>query len=175
MEPSATESRGGRRTALLFAGPAVALCALLMGEAGLGEPALGRDAMVVAGVTLWMAIWWISEVVPIAPTSMLPLAVFPLLGVANTKSIAAAYFNPFIVLLMAGFMATTASSPCDVIKSRVMNQPVCPETGTGMRYASTLDCLRQSVRSEGVTSLWKGGSAGVAFPLPQNARLAHCL
>ena len=77
--------------------------------------------------------------------------------------------------LMAGFMATTASSPCDVIKSRVMNQPVCPETGAGMRYASTLDCLRQSVRSEGVTSLWKGGSAGVAFPLPQNARLAHCL
>ena len=58
--------------------------------------------------------------------------------------------------LMAGFMATLASSPCDVVKSRVMNQPVCADTGRGLRYASTWDCLRQSVRAEGVASLWKG-------------------
>ncbi|MEC9071554.1 MAG: SLC13 family permease, partial [Myxococcota bacterium] len=67
-----------------------------------------RDAVVVAGVTAWMAIWWISEVVPIAATSLLPLAVFPLLGVSSTKAVALAYMNPFIVLLMAGFMAALA-------------------------------------------------------------------
>lgn len=58
--------------------------------------------------------------------------------------------------LMAGFLCTLASSPLDVIKSRVMNQPVDPATGRGVRYSSTLDCLRKSVAAEGVASLWKG-------------------
>ena len=58
--------------------------------------------------------------------------------------------------LMAGFLCTLASSPLDVIKSRVMNQPVDAATGRGVRYSSTLDCLRKSVAAEGVASLWKG-------------------
>jgi hypothetical protein len=57
--------------------------------------------------------------------------------------------------IMAGFLCTIASSPLDVIKSRVMNQPV-DSTGRGLRYASTVDCFRSSVRAEGVLSLWKG-------------------
>lgn len=58
--------------------------------------------------------------------------------------------------ILAGFLCTLASSPLDVIKSRVMSQPVDPVTGAGTRYASTLDCLRKSVAAEGALSLWKG-------------------
>jgi hypothetical protein len=57
--------------------------------------------------------------------------------------------------IMAGFLSTIASSPLDVVKSRVMNQPV-DANGRGLRYSSTLDCFRKSTQAEGVLSLWKG-------------------
>lgn len=57
--------------------------------------------------------------------------------------------------ILAGFLCTIASSPLDVIKSRVMNQPV-DAAGRGLRYTSTVDCFRKSVRAEGLLSLWKG-------------------
>jgi hypothetical protein len=57
--------------------------------------------------------------------------------------------------LMAGFLCTLASSPLDVIKSRVMNQPV-DASGRGLTYSSTVDCFRKAVKAEGVMSLWKG-------------------
>ena len=61
----------------------------------------------------------------------------------------------FAASLAAGFLCTVASSPLDVIKSRVMNQPV-DSAGRGIRYTSTLDCLAKSVAAEGVPALWKG-------------------
>lgn len=61
----------------------------------------------------------------------------------------------FSASLMAGFMATIASSPADVIKTRVMSQPVGPD-GRGLHYSSTVDCLRKTVAAEGALSLWKG-------------------
>jgi hypothetical protein len=70
--------------------------------------------------------------------------------------------------IMAGFLATIASSPFDVVKSRVMNQPVDAQ-GRGLRYSSTIDCFRKSIAAEGVLSLWKGF-------LPNFARLGpHCV
>jgi len=56
----------------------------------------------------------------------------------------------------AGFLSALAASPADVLKSRLMNQPRDASTGRGLLYASALDCLRQSVRAEGVRALWKG-------------------
>jgi hypothetical protein len=70
--------------------------------------------------------------------------------------------------IMAGFLATIVSSPFDVVKSRVMNQPVDAQ-GRGLRYSSTVDCFRKSIQAEGVLSLWKGF-------LPNFARLGpHCV
>lgn len=76
------------------------------------EFSVGRDAAVTAGVTLWCAIWWISEAVPIPVTSLLPLALFPLLGVLTPNEVGAAYGSPLILLLMGGFMLATALSRC---------------------------------------------------------------
>ena len=55
----------------------------------------------------------------------------------------------------AGLVAVVMSSPADVIKSRVMNQPFDAE-GRGTIYSGTLDCLRATVREEGVAALYKG-------------------
>jgi solute carrier family 25 uncoupling protein 27 len=55
----------------------------------------------------------------------------------------------------AGLVAVVVSSPADVIKTRVMNQPT-DEHGRGTLYRGSLDCLRQALRKEGFASLYKG-------------------
>ncbi len=63
---------------------------------------------ITLAVTLWCAVWWIFEPVPIPFTSLLPLALFPLLGVLSAKQVAQAYGHWLILLLMGGFMISAA-------------------------------------------------------------------
>ncbi len=62
----------------------------------------------VLGLALWMAVWWVTEVVPLAATSLLPIAVLPVLGVASTRDAAAPYANELIFLFLAGFLLAAA-------------------------------------------------------------------
>eukprot|EP00937_MAST-01D_sp_MAST-1D-sp2_P003276 g3276.t1 len=57
---------------------------------------------------------------------------------------------------VAGLVAATMGAPADVIKTRIMNQPTDPVTNKGTLYSGTLDCLRQTVRNEGLGALYKG-------------------
>jgi len=57
--------------------------------------------------------------------------------------------------LCAGFLASFASSPFDVMKSRVMQQPTGPD-GRGLYYKGMVDCFYKSLKSEGIIALWKG-------------------
>jgi solute carrier family 13 (sodium-dependent dicarboxylate transporter), member 2/3/5 len=83
----------------LMAGPAIfLLCALLPPLQG-----MSAAAQLTAGITLWMAIWWILEPVDTAVTSLLPLVLFPLSGVQPLKNISGEYGNEIIFLFMAGF------------------------------------------------------------------------
>ena len=61
----------------------------------------------------------------------------------------------FSAAILAGFLATLASNPTDVVKARLMSQPV-DEHGHGITYRGSIDCLRKTVRAEGVASLMKG-------------------
>lgn len=55
----------------------------------------------------------------------------------------------------AGFVAAVLGTPADVLKTRLMNQPVGPD-GRGLIYRGMIDCLQQSVKNEGVFALYKG-------------------
>ena len=55
-----------------------------------------------------MAIWWLAEPVPLGATSLLPLVLFPLLGVATTREAAAPYANEIVYLFLAGFLLAAA-------------------------------------------------------------------
>ncbi|KAL0892931.1 hypothetical protein ABMA27_014603 [Loxostege sticticalis] len=55
----------------------------------------------------------------------------------------------------AGFVAAVMGTPADVLKTRLMNQPVGPD-GRGKLYRGMIDCLQQSVKNEGVMSLYRG-------------------
>ena len=59
-------------------------------------------------VSLLMALWWVTEILPLAVTSLLPFVLFPLLGVMNGKAVAANYFNDIIFLFLGGFLFALA-------------------------------------------------------------------
>ena len=96
-------TRPGHRTLLLLAGPAAYLLVLLVAPAALAPAA--RQAL---GIGAWMAVWWIAEAVPLAATSLLPLALFPLLGVTSAREAAAPYANELVFLFLGGFLLATA-------------------------------------------------------------------
>jgi len=59
-------------------------------------------------IALLMAIWWITEAIPLAATALIPVALFPLFGVVDGKTISAMYFNHLIFLFIGGFLMAFA-------------------------------------------------------------------
>lgn len=105
---SARSGHGARHRWGLVAGPLAFGLLLALVEAGDGANALGVEARNAAAVGAWMAIWWMTEAVPIAATSLLPLVLFPLLGVADIRATSAPYANPLIFLFLGGFLIALA-------------------------------------------------------------------
>ena len=60
------------------------------------------------GIILWMAVWWISEVVPIAVTALLPIILFPSTNVLNIQETGANYGHKYIFLFIGGFILANA-------------------------------------------------------------------
>ena len=89
---------------LLLSGPLAALgLFLLLTAQGWAYP-----PAVTASIATLCAIWWIFEPVPIPFTSLIPLAAFPLLGILTPNQVGQAFGSPLILLLMGGFMLSTA-------------------------------------------------------------------
>lgn len=95
---------GGLRLAGLLAGPGVFLLLFLLPP----PDGLTAAAWRTGAVAAWMAVWWITEAVPLAATALLPLVLFPSLGVAPLKAAAAPYANPLIFLFLGGFLLALA-------------------------------------------------------------------
>jgi len=62
----------------------------------------------VLSAAAWMLVWWVSEAVPLGVTSVLPLVLFPALGVTDVASAAAPYGSKFVFLFMGGFLIALA-------------------------------------------------------------------
>jgi len=65
-------------------------------------------------IAVLMAGWWITEVIPLAITSLLPVVMFPLMGVMDGKSVSSAYFNHVIFLFIGGFIMALAMQKWDL-------------------------------------------------------------
>ena len=87
-----------------FLGPVLAVAAYYL--LALGD--LSDAGRGVAAVGVLMAVWWVSEALPLAATALLPIALFPLLGVSDVEAAAAPYANDVIFLFMGGFMLALA-------------------------------------------------------------------
>jgi sodium-dependent dicarboxylate transporter 2/3/5 len=63
-----------------------------------------------------MGIWWATEAVPVAVTALVPLALFPMLGILDIQSAANPYANKTIYLFFGGFLIATAIQKWDLHK-----------------------------------------------------------
>lgn len=88
----------------LIGGPLLAvITAVGMHYSGWDDKACWTGAVVMLCV-----VWWIFEPIPIPATSIIPLVVFPLVGVLSKEDVAKAYGNDLILLMLGGFMISVA-------------------------------------------------------------------
>jgi len=66
------------------------------------------EVVVTASIATLCALWWMTEAIPVPVTGLIPLALFPLLGILEPHQVAQAYGSPLILLYMGGFMLSTA-------------------------------------------------------------------
>lgn len=83
----------------LALGP-VLFCVMILMDLDPANPVVSR----MAGVAVLMATWWITEAIPLFATALLPLVLYPLLGIERGGATAPIYFNSTIVLFLGGFM-----------------------------------------------------------------------
>lgn len=67
-----------------------------------------NDITVMAAISVLMAILWISEAIPLAATSLIPLVLYPVFGILKSDQIASSYINSVIFLFLGGFMIALA-------------------------------------------------------------------
>jgi len=82
----------------LIAGPLGMLVTLLVLPPA-GIPDAGWNAV---GLVWWMAVWWMTEALPLSATAFLPFLVLPLTGVADANKTASSYYSPIMFLFIGG-------------------------------------------------------------------------
>ncbi len=92
----------------LWIGPGFAIIFWILGLKGIYLDAEQPQLNAMAGAFVWMGIWWLTEAVPLAATSLLPLVLFPLLGIQPVKAVAASYGDHNIFLFLGGFLIALA-------------------------------------------------------------------
>ncbi len=84
----------------LFLGPILFLLIYFLVEPGL----LSSKSIIVLALGSWMVTWWATEAMPIPVSALLPMVVFPIMGVSTVKEASAPYGDPVIFLFMGGFI-----------------------------------------------------------------------
>ncbi len=77
---------------------------------------LSRAGWETAAVGMLMAVWWITEALPIPVTALVPVVAFPLMEVVSIEDAASPYANPLIFLFLGGFVIAVAMQKWDLHK-----------------------------------------------------------
>jgi len=96
----------------LWLGPTIGLILIMLPP----PETMPLRAWHTAIAAILMAIWWCTEAVHVSVTAIVPLAIFPLLGIGDIKTVAAPYANPIIYLFMGGFVIALAVEKWDLHK-----------------------------------------------------------
>ncbi|MEL6259371.1 MAG: SLC13 family permease, partial [Pseudomonadota bacterium] len=111
----------------LLVGPVAAVALLAIPAPDGLSPAGWRTAALMA----LMATWWATEAIPIPATSLLPLALLPLLGAGTPREVGAGYASPIVLLLLGGFIVALAIERWNLHKRIALN--VVASVGSGPR------------------------------------------
>jgi sodium-dependent dicarboxylate transporter 2/3/5 len=87
-----------------WAGPALFLMIYFF----LHPASMPLPAVAVFAMTTWISVWWITEAIPLPATSLLPIVLFPLLGILGLDETTAAYGQPIVFLYIGGFLIAIA-------------------------------------------------------------------
>ena len=121
--------------------------------------ALSPGGWHAAALALLMAVWWVTEAVPIAATALLPLVFLPLLGIADIDDAAAPYANPVIFLFMGGFLIAAALQRCGLHRRIALT--IVRVGGT-----SATRLVGSFMAATAFISMWVSNTATVAMLLP---------
>lgn len=136
-----------------FGGLALAAGILLFAD--LGSPAVTRTA----AVAVLMAVWWITEALPLAVTALVPLVAFPLLGVQDGRTVAMQYTDPIVFLFIGGFLVALAMERWNLHRRIALN--ILARTGSrpeGMLLGFML--------ATGFISMWISNTATTMMMIP---------
>lgn len=120
---------------------------------------LGPMADKVIAVAAWMVIWWISEAVSISVTALIPLAVFPLLGIMDIKTVAANYSSPIVYLFFGGFVIALALEKVNLHRRIALS--ILKLTGT-----KADGVILGFMLSTALMSMWISNTASTVVMLP---------
>ena len=98
------------RMAGLIAGPMLFSLTLILDI----PQGVSPSSQIVLATALLMAVWWVTEALPIFATSLIPLVAFPLGQVATASEVSTSYMDSTIVLFMGGFFLAMAIQKCDL-------------------------------------------------------------
>ncbi len=93
---------------------------------------LSEKGRAVLACTLWIALWWILEVIPIAATALLPIILFPLTGALKLSDTTASYGHRFVFLYIGGFILAIAIERWNLHKRMALT--IINLIGTDIKY-----------------------------------------
>jgi sodium-dependent dicarboxylate transporter 2/3/5 len=136
-------------------GPALFVILLIVGA----PDGMSAAAWAALAGTLWIAVWWVSEAIPIPVTSLLPLVLFPITGVMDMTQTARSYSQPIIFLFMGGFILALAMERWNLHRRIALS--IISLVGTNQRQI-----LLGFVIAAGFLSMWISNTATTVMMLP---------
>jgi solute carrier family 13 (sodium-dependent dicarboxylate transporter), member 2/3/5 len=122
-------------------------------------PGLTPDGVAVLAVTLWVAVWWITEAIPIAATSLLPIVLFPVTGALGMEEATSAYSHKYIFLYIGGFILAIATERWNLHKRIALN--IIYLIGTRAKFI-----LLGFMLATAILSMWISNTAAAVMMLP---------
>ncbi len=122
----------------------------------------------VIGVAGWMITWWITQVIPIGVTALLPMVLFPSLGIEGLKSVASNYSNPIIYLFFGGFVLGLAIERWNLHQRFAL--AILKKSGNKPRKI-----ILGSMLATAVMSMWISNTASTMMMLPIGLSISQLL